>query len=348
MEKKRFLILAASLIAFTVPLFAAELSLEDRVSKLEEELTALSLPRMSGYIQGQYDAQQKSISGMRIRRVRLTFTQKIADNLEAEGEFALPKPDVNQALEYAFIAYRWTDRLSSRVGRFKTVFGREEPTPTTKLPYVEKALLSDVLSHEIDQGADIKVEFPWANASVAVVNGQNKSAEANNRKDVVGRVGVRPLARLPRARAVEFGASGHHGLRSEGAADIGVSRLGLDADWETDLFWFRAEWARGNGWNKLTTSNSRSAGYQVFAVWKATPRWDLVAMHDTFEPDRDTVDPSAFDSKRNEVDRTTLGVTYFFSREKRALVRANYEFNREDEGPAVRNDALRLQFQARF
>lgn len=342
------LLLAPGVPCWGVDQPQAPLSLEDRVRRLEHRLDAWRLPRISGYIQGQYDAQQKSVPGMRIRRTRLAFTHTITDSLDAEVEFALPKPDVNQALEYAFVTYGWTPWLSSRAGRFKVVFGLEEPMAMTKVPYVEKALLSDVLSHEIDQGIDISVRRPWINMSVAVVNGQNKNAETNNRKDGIGRIGVRPFAGAPWASAVEIGASGHHGLRREGSEDIGISRLGLDADWETDRFWLRAEWARGGGWNKLAARSSRSRGYQAFAVWKVHARWDLVAMYDRFEPDRDAVAETVFDPARNEVSRTTLGVTYFIDREKRALVRANYEFNREEEGPAVRNDAWRLQFQARW
>lgn len=337
------------LLAILTPAcWGAEATLEERLQRLEDRVSRMNLPRISGYIHGQYDAQQKNVSGMRIRRMRLAFTQTIVEKLDAEIEFALPKPDVNQVLEYAFITYRWTERLSSRAGRFKTVFGREEPMPTTKLPYVEKAFLSDVLSHEIDQGIDVTASSPFGDLSVAVVNGQNKNDEANNRKDVVGRLGARPFHRVSWAKGIEFGLSGHHGLRREGAADIGVSRLGVDADWETERIWVRAEWARGDGWNKLAGRDSRSRGAQAFVVWKVRPAWDLLVMHDRFEPDRDAVNEMAFDATRNEVSRTTLGVTWFFSRERRTLVRANYEFNREEEGHSVRNDALRLQFQARF
>lgn len=205
--------LSIFLAILTPVCWGAEATLEERLQRLEDRVSRMNLPRISGYIQGQYDAQQKDVSGMRIRRMRLAFTQSIVEKLDAEIEFALPKPDVNHALEYAFITCRWTESLSGRAGRFKTVFGREEPMPTTKLPYVEKALLSDVLSHEIDQGIDVTASSPFGDLSVAVVNGQNKNAEANNRKDVVGRLGARPFHRVSWAKGIEFGLSGHHGLK---------------------------------------------------------------------------------------------------------------------------------------
>ncbi len=177
-------------------------------------LNAQEAPKISGFVQGLYQANfdedfNLSSNTLRMRRVRMSLEGKLTPKLsyKIQGDFSR-----SPMLVDAFVKYKACNEFAIQVGQFKTPFTLESPINPVNLEIfdygesVQKLVgYSDVCGVG-GLGRDIGVmatgnlfpvegkDFTLVTYSLGVFNGNGPTTtDNNNRKDIVGRLEVRPM-----------------------------------------------------------------------------------------------------------------------------------------------------------
>ena len=195
---KRNFLLIIGLIAFIFPM----------------NLSAQEGPKISGFVQGLYQANfdedfNLNDNTWRMRRVRMSVEGKLTKTLsyKIQGDFSRSPQLVD-----AFVKYKPCNEFAIQVGQFKTPFTLESPINPVNLEIydygesVQKLVgYSDVCGVG-GLGRDLGVmatgnlfpvegkDFSLVTYSLGVFNGNGPTTtDNNNRKDIVGRLEVRPM-----------------------------------------------------------------------------------------------------------------------------------------------------------
>ena len=194
---------------------------EAKEQKTEQEKTekpkdGLTMPKISGFVQGMYQANLSDKGDLldntlRMRRVRLSVDGKLSNTVsyKIQGDFTR-----SPMLVDAYVKYKPCREFAIQVGQFKTPFTLESPINPVNLEIfdygesVQKLVgYSDVcgvgaLGRDLGLMATGSL-FPVENANgyqysivdyaVGVFNGNGANQlDNNNRKDIVGRLEVHP------------------------------------------------------------------------------------------------------------------------------------------------------------
>ena len=186
---------------------------ESSAKPVEPEKTqgGLELPKISGFVQGMYQADlngdfELQDNTFRMRRVRLSVDGKLSKTVsyKIQGDFSR-----SPALVDAYVKYKPCNEFAIQVGQFKTPFTIESPINPVNLEIFDYGEAVQHLSGYKDVcgvgglGRDIGVMatgslFPVkgyrvVDYAIGVFNGNGPTTtDNNNRKDIVGRLEVHP------------------------------------------------------------------------------------------------------------------------------------------------------------
>ena len=188
----------------------------DRPEKHEKQKGGLEMPKISGFVQGMYQANLSDKGDLidntlRMRRVRLSVDGNLSKTVsyKIQGDFTR-----SPMLVDAFIKYKPCREFAIQLGQFKTPFTLESPINPVNLEIFDYGESVQQLVGYKDVcgvgalGRDLGLMatgslFPVENANgyqysivdyaVGVFNGNGANQlDNNNRKDIVGRLEVHP------------------------------------------------------------------------------------------------------------------------------------------------------------
>ena len=192
----------------------------EKSEKPEKPLGGLEMPKISGFVQGMYQANldenfqlmdgDKS-STFRMRRVRLSVEGNLFKGLtyKIQGDFSR-----SPMLVDAYLKYKVCDAFAIQIGQFKTPFSIESPINPVNLEIfdygeaVQKLVGYDDVCGIKGLGRDIGlmatgslfpvkgeegIKYHVVDYAIGVFNGNGPTTtDNNNRKDIVGRLEVHP------------------------------------------------------------------------------------------------------------------------------------------------------------
>jgi hypothetical protein len=211
-------------------------ALDEKLSGIDSDLAKLTKIKLSGYIQGQYDAYDyldhigpspstKDVpvtSTFSIRRARIKFTYETASGVvfALQPEFAFDKVTLRDA--YVRLNDRWTNTYSLTLGQFDRPTYESEYS-SGSMESLERSRMAGVLyPGERDLGAKIEANFDATyeiplKLQFAVLNGNgnigsttNQLKDVDNHKDMMARV-VYSLKFPNKGLGIDFGGHGYFG-----------------------------------------------------------------------------------------------------------------------------------------
>ena len=220
----------------------------DRPEKHEKQKGGLEMPRISGFVQGMYQANLSDKgelidNTLRMRRVRLSVDGNLSKTVsyKIQGDFSR-----SPMLVDAFIKYKPCREFAIQVGQFKTPFTLESPINPVNLEIFDYGEAVQQLVGYKDVcgvgalGRDLGVmatgslfpvegeegyKYSIVDYSIGVFNGNGANQlDNNNRKDIVGRLEVHPgLKALTLSGSYYYGMYRNTTVEDEIAAN-GVAR----------------------------------------------------------------------------------------------------------------------------
>jgi len=201
----------------------------------------------------------------------------------------------NKILQDMGIAFKLAPDLEVTLGQFKLPTTAESMQSTTELLFAEKSLLTRTYGERRDPGAMLSYKYDKIKTSVVMSNGQGANVDdKNDRKDYTGRI----EATLPWGFSV-----GTFALCKEAICDD-LNRYGINLNWSSADYFFRAESVNSNA------SQVRATSYVIDAGYKLTDQWQLAGRYDSLKPNV----ANQFTSSA-----ATVGVNYFYSKQNLKL-----------------------------
>ncbi len=312
---------------------------------------APSKPRTEvyGFIQSQYETTSgQNRSAFLIRRARIGVRGTLDHNfnyaLLNSFEDGANAGNTGGPIRNAFIEYRGFGHAAStpilRFGQFKNAYSLEAIEDAAVTPFVERAIAVEQLAvaHERDMGLGFYTpenpNRPYS-YNVSVMNGSGRNRPTPTRtKLFTARFQLNSVAKHPiLGGAVALGFSTRQGsvlnLNRPAGSQQENEHYGIDFEYKNAKFRARSEylWAR-DGANNME-------GFYTMAGYRVTTPIELLFRYEGFSPN--TGAPS--------VHRTTLGMTYFFSKVTEAYL--NYEFV-DGTAPSGQSSGVRLRLTTRF
>ena len=329
---------------------------------------AAPAPSVEAYLQSRLTASQSSAPSLSLRRLKLVLdggigsTQYYLQALYKDGNHSAT--DGQFWVQEAWL--RWPVAGGHlTVGQFKPPFGLERFTPDWNLDTIDRSLATDALipNGKLDSGRgyardrgvqwDSRLGGKRTWLAVGLFAGQGATTRQDRidpllasrmtwtavagrhaRWTVGGAVSTRDghdldfSAALPGTRNLGYNHFNGRDTRwnLETSADTG--------DWHLRGEYFRAAFDASGGIPSLQAS-----GYYLQCTYRARPRLLLTLKHEAIDPRLGVVD-------RNDVQVTTLGLTYLLDRH-RGRLQANHLW-RADSGPGQADDLWVAQFQQFF
>jgi len=250
----------------------------------------VTMPELSGYIQPALDWKLSGDDAQVrffLRRVRVKLQGKLlGDRVGYVVMFDVAS--LQRPLRDGFIKLTLVPDQELRIGQFKVPFGWENPTSSTVLPTIERAIVSDRLGRGPDLrdiglgvfGA-VNLAGDWQlTDGLAVVNGAGaNNPESTPRKDVFARLGV------AHGKLFTAGVSAATVQYIEGtgtaAAQTSSVRFGVDAMVDYGPVFFVAEAIRGQTRQPVRSS---PFGFYVTGLVRAPMGLQGVARYERFDP----------------------------------------------------------------
>ena len=303
----------------------------------------LSEIKIIGFLQEQflYDQSEGTIENLfKTKRARLgiagTVLEKFGYNLVIG---ALEPPDKTPRLVNAFIDFKSSPWLNLRAGQSLLPFGLEGREMIFQNPAIERSTAIRKLNAFRmfrDFGIILSGSVNMLDYGFAVVNGTGANiAEENDKKDVLGRIGISPLKDL------NFGFSGHLGKFADTTGtDLQRIRYNIDSQLKHQvrmlLFKLRGEYEYRQ--DEMTTGPDReSTGWYALISVTTWQRIEALVRYELYDPDKDASD--------DELKITTLGANFYLKNHSR--LSANYEFRNDAANPDIGN-LLTMQLQVVF
>jgi phosphate-selective porin OprO and OprP len=317
---------------------------EEAVKPKELAVTASKPLRLSGYINARYRDDPTIHDGFDLRRARLVLRGDLGKGFDFKLQAELAGSAAK--LLDAALGWRHADALKVTAGQFKIPFSQENLISSNKLETVNRsqvveALVArgrDVIGNQV--GRDIGVMAsgtapfgkPGAGVDYAlgVFNGSGiNTTDTNDRKDLVGRVVVRPVEGL------SIGGSGYSGRFTLPVApdrDDLRRRVGGEIAYQKGPWLFKGEYISG------TDAHVDREGWYAMGCWFAIPSTlQAVAKYDAYDPNTAV--------SGNQTSIATLGANVIFS--PSAFVQLNYE-RKDEAGAEIANDAVTVQLTLQF
>ncbi len=306
--------------------------------------------QISGLVQARYQGfEQSGVNNtFDLHRARLDAKGNISDqwSYEVYTEFA-----ATTKLLDAYTSYKIADFLKFSAGQFKIPFSYESLTSDSQLEFIDRSQViealagrsKDVIGNQNgrDIGAQISGSFAKVNDlylfdyTFGVFNGAgyDVTADNNNHKDIVARLGVHPI------KGLDFGGSLYSGedipvatAKVPNPVTQARNRYGVDGRYVTGPLSVTVEYAHG------TDGSINRDGWYAQAGYFILPKLQLVAKYDTYDP-----------NKVISTDRSTIytgGFNYVFNAWTKLGV--DYLDKREETPTQIKNNILEVQLQIAF
>ena len=299
---KRFLpflllaVLCGSGAAAQEPLPEADERLRSEVHRLSErsrtwDRVLARMPRISGYLQLGYEADDAGTSEFFIKRVRVLLQGDISPRMD----YCVHAELVSPALMDLYLRYKPLRALNFQLGQFKLPFSIENTEyPPLKIEFIDYPLaltrlvsFNDVCGMTGATGRDLglmayggffaREGYDILSYNVGVFNGEGiNTLDANKSKDLVARLTVRPVAGLQIAGSYYWGEYGKEYLRR--------IRYGAGIGYDRGIGVARSEYIYGR------TGDLRSDGWYVMGGLRAARRWLFAVRCEAFTENRDDSD----------------------------------------------------------
>jgi phosphate-selective porin OprO/OprP len=301
---------------------------------------------IAGYAQIRFLSQQEAgkPDGFDIRRARLDLKAQLN-----------PKWDFRLQLEFAtspkildaITSYKYRDWLKVTAGQFKVPLSLENNTASNKLLTIDRSQVVEALvarSKDVignHNGRDIGMQVSgsaWKKGDrfifdyyAGVFNGSGINISDNNEaKDISARLVFHPLKDL------DVGGAYYNGWARFGnpAADKARTRFAAELAYSWKFLAVQGEYLQG-----ADGAIIKEGWYGQLAAFVYKKNIQLVAKYDTYDPN--IASDKTNDSSTNYVFGANFYVNSFVK------IQINYT-NRVEEGTAINNDLIAVQFQAGF
>ncbi|WP_221030777.1 porin [Actomonas aquatica] len=305
--------------------------------------------RVSGYAQihaefgGTPDARWNGTDDrIFIRRAIAALQGDLNNNMAFKLETELSSGSLGEKsghtprLTDAYLTWKVAEDFKLQVGQFKSPFGRAQLAANTKLPLVERPLVSDRLTVGRQVGValngafseDLPIDF-----TVGVFNGTGANASFTNNSNLMtaGRLVARPV------RQENFGweiaVNGfHYAPKTAGTDDR--TGWGFDTALVTGPLLTEAEYLRSNYSGPNGTPDAD--GWWVATTWQAAKQWQGVVRYGTYDP--------AEGINNDDTRLWTVGLNYLLSGDDLKLS-LNYV---NGDSPSGQDDRILSRLQVKF
>lgn len=299
---------------------------------------------LTGYTQVRYQAMEETgkIDGFDIRRARLDIKGNITPYWGYRVQFDLAG---SPKLIDAYIELKLNDYLNFTIGQAKVPFSVENLTSSNKLELIDRSQVVEALvarGKDVggnQNGRDIGIQAggtlfklkdrPIVDYRLGVYNGSGiNTTDKNEDKDIAARLIIHPIQGLDISGAYYNGSI----YGSETAKTVNRDRYGFDLSYELNDLIIKSEYIHGTDDQKVRDGYYIMAGYSFLQK-----KLQLLAKYDFYDPDKSKTDDSST--------WYIIGANYNFNSNTR--LQLNYTIKQE-EGIAVNNNLLALQFQIGF
>lgn len=317
-------------------------------SKKSFFLTAARQITINGYSQVRYQFfnENGKKDGFDIRRARLDLKGALTPffSYRIQTDFA-DKPKLIDA----YGEFKLNDLLTITAGQFKIPLSLENLTSSNKLEMIDRsqvveALIArgkDVIGNQ--NGRDIGLQASGVLYKVKDLNvieyrigvfngsGINVADTANENKDIAGRLLITPI------KGFSFGGAFYSGWDKAIKPDVPGSsqkrnRYGFEMSYSTAVYSLKGEYIYGED------GKTNRSGWYVQAGWFIVPqKLQALGRYDTYDPNLSTA--------KNVSTNYTFGFNYNFNTWSR--LQAFYTI-RQEQGPAVNNNYMAIQYQIGF
>jgi phosphate-selective porin OprO/OprP len=330
---------------------AAALRAELAVQKQDEkdrqkefQVTSSKPLQLLGYTEVRYRRDETIDDTFDIRRARLDLRGALGRGFDLRLQAELAGSSAK--LLDAALAWRHSDALKVTAGQFKIPFSQENLISSNKLETINRSQVvealvargKDVIGNHNGRDIGLMVGGTLAagktpgslDYALGVFNGAGiNTTDTNERKDLVGRLVVHPLAGL------SFGGSfytGRYTLPSAPSKGGVRQRVGGELAYVAGPLLVKGEYIRGKD-----ARVEKEGWYALAALFVVPQKLQAVAKYDTFDPNVALA--------KNETAVGTIGVNWFFT--KSAFVQVNYEI-KDETGKEISNNALTGQLTLQF
>jgi len=321
----RILFLFLSLVFLISPAAAGE---EEALPVVSEKLL-----KLSGYSQVQYTHWEGDREDFSIRRARLGLRGSLLKNIDYSLQVDAVRSPV---LLDARVDITLFPQAKLSFGQFKVPFSLENLTSSSALDLVDRTQsvkkicpAQDIGATGRDIGMTVSGKFSWIEYSLGVFNGSGiNTRDRNDRKDMVGRLVVRPFDFL------SIGISHYEGVHSlfAGGPFLNRDRTGVEFSIAKGRHFLKGEYILAKD------EDVDRAGWYVRGGYSfIRDKLQAVVNYDSYDMD--------LDLNENRSDVLTLGLNWFFS--KKTKLQVNYEYHKQ-EWIATGDHVFLAQFQAGF
>jgi hypothetical protein len=311
-------------------------------------ITAARQMSLTGYSQVRFQAFQEKgkHNGFDIRRARVdlkgSVTPYFSYRLQAD---LVDKPKMIDAYGEIKLA----DYFTVTAGQFKIPLSMENLTSSNKLEMIDRSQVvealvargKDVIGNQNGRDIGLQVsgtflkvkDVPILEYRLGVFNGSgiNVADTANNEKDISGRLIVTPW------KGLSFGGGFYTGWDKAIKPDVAGkgqtrNRFGGEFSYVTTRFSLKGEYISGKD-----GKSNRSGWYIQTGYFLIPTKLQILGKYDSYDPNTSV--------SKNISTNYVLGVNYNFTSWSR--LQAFYTI-RSEEGTAVRNNFLSVQYQVGF
>ena len=328
-------------------------ALQNQIDQLKKDVAELRTssqkptppPRAQvfGFLQSQFESTSpQETHRFLMRRVRLGVRGQLEKDIVYELQADLASS--SNILRNVWIDYTGLRGGAGtpffRFGQFKLPYSAEAIDSGAVTPFVERAIVVDQLAfnHDRDTGIGLfskpDAERPYGYA-LALVNGNGRNQfVASPNKLVVARLQLNTPKSHPvlgGTVAVGFATRQGHVANFTLPIDqqIEDERYEVDFDYQSKLWRLRGEYLWGRN------QALKPSGYYSFLSYRPGAAWEALFRYEEYTSG----------SQGPSVHRTTLGVSYLFSKNTKGML--NYEFV-DGNAPNNQGSGLRLRLQTLF
>lgn len=334
------------------PVWAEEMTRDQKIDQLLKQSDRL---QMGGYFQAQYFRDQSDgipngigNNSLFLRRTLIVAKGKLLEDFSYAVTFDVSVS--SDPLRDAYLDWTALRPAQMRVGQFRIPFGIENQLSSRKLYFVDRMLITapdteqasskaitSVKSgflQERDLGLRVSGKVPAGpiglDYALAVINGSDKNTvDKNDKKDILGRVGLTPFKTLALGGSFYVGKNPQTvtaaGATTFTGVDVKRDRYGADVEFRPlEPLIVRAEYMTGK--NDTVKFNY----YYALMAYRFPMEIEPAVRFEKLDPNTDASD--------NEITRTTLGVNYYIKGDTKLQV--NYELRDDQGNPKVDNMTL--------
>lgn len=327
-------------------------TLEERVTKVEKGLSkqvqvGTGSLKITGLLQGWYVVDQDGNDRFRLRRSEIKFGGKIAEEQPIEYTVMIDPAQVTEdatrksPLQDALITLGYIPHHTIDIGQYKVGLGEEGTRSSAKLDTIERAYISRTFGDQRDIGIRLSGKWPYVDYNVGIFNGSGMNqADANDQKDIAGRMVLKPFKDSEKLKGFEMGVSSYH--RPAHGNTFAKNRLGFESRYEYKKLSIKGEYMSGQGTasSSATTENRTLAnGWYGQLGYYFIPKLQGVLKYEQYDPNE-----QAANDKAQEI---TAGLNYFIEKYN-AKLQLNYIHKDEQKASEVNNDQVIGAVQVAF